>query len=82
MLPYTEQAPPMRKFPDLPEIMAAGFGLTEALAVWSRMVNTPGLTPEDARTWLSSDPCRRKPALASDEPAHFLTADQSSRVLH
>ena len=30
------------RLPDLPDIMAAGYGLTDALAWWSRMMNTPG----------------------------------------
>jgi hypothetical protein len=32
------------ELPDLPEIMEAGFGLTEALAIWSKFQNTPGTT--------------------------------------
>jgi hypothetical protein len=34
----TEQT--MDSFPDLPDMMAAGMGLTEALAFWSRMMNS------------------------------------------
>lgn len=34
------------KYPDLPDIMAAGLGLTEALAWWSHMMNTPGRSPD------------------------------------
>jgi hypothetical protein len=33
---------PRSGLPDLPDIQAAGMGLTEALAWWSRMKNTPG----------------------------------------
>jgi hypothetical protein len=39
--------------PDLPEIQDAGFGLTEALALWSRFHNTPRLTPDLARAILA-----------------------------
>jgi hypothetical protein len=30
------------RLPDLPDIMAAGLGLSDALAWWSAMMNTPG----------------------------------------
>ena len=42
----------MKDYPDLPEIMAAGFGLTEALALWSQFQNSPGKTADDARFYL------------------------------
>jgi hypothetical protein len=35
----------MERLPDLPDRMAAGMGLMEALAFGSRMVNTPGHPP-------------------------------------
>lgn len=31
----------MEKLPDLPDMMAAGMGLTEALAFWNLMMNSP-----------------------------------------
>jgi hypothetical protein len=33
------------RLPDLPDMQAAGMGLTEALAFWGKMVNTPGHPP-------------------------------------
>jgi hypothetical protein len=32
--------------PDLPDMMKAGMGLTEALAFWNKMMNTHKHTPE------------------------------------
>jgi hypothetical protein len=34
------------KLPDLPDIMAAGYGLSEALAWWSAMMNARDRTPQ------------------------------------
>jgi hypothetical protein len=42
------------ELPDLPEIIKAGFGLTDALAIWSRFQNQPELTPQEARAVLIS----------------------------
>lgn len=39
-------------FPDLAEIMSYGVGLSAALAIWSNMMNTPGMTPDKARVEL------------------------------
>lgn len=33
--------------PDLPDMMAAGMGLTQALAFWSRMMNSPAREQTD-----------------------------------
>ena len=34
-------ARPAKKLPDLPDMTAAGMGLTEALAFWNKMMNAP-----------------------------------------
>lgn len=41
-------------YPDLPEIMSYGVGLTAALAIWSDIMNTPGMTPDEARAELEN----------------------------
>lgn len=38
----------MTGYPDLTDIMAAGYGLTDALAWWNKMMNAPG---HDAEFW-------------------------------
>lgn len=40
------------EYPDLPEIMDYGIGLTQALAFWSEMMNTSSLSPSDWRVEL------------------------------
>jgi hypothetical protein len=42
------------ELPDLPEIMEARFGLTDALAIWSQFQNATRLSPAHARVWLTS----------------------------
>jgi hypothetical protein len=42
------------ELPDLPEMMEAGFGLTDALAIWSKLQNAPRLSGTEARLWITS----------------------------
>jgi hypothetical protein len=49
-----------RLLPDVREIQAAGYGLTDALALWNRFQNSPGMTPESARAYLLT--CQKQPA--------------------
>ncbi len=36
-----------KPLPDLPDMMKAGMGLTEALAFWNKMMNAPGNSSEN-----------------------------------
>jgi hypothetical protein len=51
----------MDGLPDLPDMMAAGMGLTEALAFWNLMMNSPY---RDSADWWHN--MRERGALISD----------------
>jgi hypothetical protein len=54
--------------PDLPDMMAVGMGLTEALAFWSRMMNSP---ERDNTDWWQESGIPLEPAgsIARPRPA-------------
>ena len=56
------------ELPDLPEIMAAGFGLTEALRIWGEFQNTPSITYSECLESLAKRP-PTSPAFREEERA-------------
>lgn len=63
----------MRSRLDLPEIMDAGLGLTEALDFWSRVQNDPLMSDDDARAELQAmrESVVIQPAAASSNVLQF-----------
>jgi hypothetical protein len=51
------------KLPDLPDMVNAGMGLTEALAFWNYMMNTPGHPAEYWWARLTSQTCADAPGV-------------------
>lgn len=67
-----------RDLPDLPEIQEAGYGLSEALAMWCQFQNTPGLSAEEARAFCAKGCAAPIPQLT---PALDLQQQSSPNVL-